>query len=231
MSSALLPDSCWSRPAAAAPVMPSRRSPVTASSSVLAQLLHRVDGLRGRRGSCPRRSRRRRAGRACSRTADGGDREKALPSLPSSPLHDRCDLGLVVGGQLLAVLAVEDDDGADGVVRRERVLLELRGLDRLVVAGQELGLVVGGLERRSQRDDQHHEDEPGEDDEPRTTGRDAPECTEHAPHGIGPVRHTCYRVTRRIRSSPGRGSARPSRLDVVTHSDPSGAGATDRSRP
>ena len=40
-----------------------------------------------------------------------------------------------------------------------------------------------------------------------------------------------YRVTRRIRSSPARGSVRPSRLEVVTHSDPSGARATERIRP
>ena len=40
-----------------------------------------------------------------------------------------------------------------------------------------------------------------------------------------------YSVTRRIRSSPGLGSVRPSRLEVVTHSDPSGARATERIRP
>ena len=34
-----------------------------------------------------------------------------------------------------------------------------------------------------------------------------------------------------MRSSPERGEPRPSRLDVVTHSEPSGARATERSRP
>ena len=84
----------------------------------------------------------------------------------------------------LAVLAVEDHDRADLAALREGFLLQVGGLDGLVVAGQELRLVLRGLEGRRQRDDQHGEDDPGGDDQPRTTGRDAPESTEHAAHGI-----------------------------------------------
>src|SRR5690349_772463 len=40
-----------------------------------------------------------------------------------------------------------------------------------------------------------------------------------------------YTTTRRTRSSPPRGEPRPSRFDVDTHSDPSGARTTVRIRP
>ena len=189
---------------------------------------------------------------------DAGERllQVAAAHLVADAVDHLLDLRLVVGGQLAAVLAVEDDDRADLAGGAERLVLEVEGLDRLVVVGQELGLVLGRLERRREADDGDGEDDPGGDDVPGAAGGEATERTEHASddigltlgegqggHRAGPAGQSgraraCVSgvdLARGIRSEdpvvPGRGSVRPSWLEVVTHSEPSGARATERIRP
>ena len=122
------------------------------------------------------------------RLGDGAleDRRQLVAERADDLLH----VGLVGRGQRLAVLAVEDHDRAGRGLLRERLLLQRRGLDRLVVAGQELRLVARGRQLRSRGDDDHRDDDPAEDDVPGMTCGQTAQGSEHGQNV------TRYRVAR-----------------------------------
>ena len=179
----------------------------------------------------------------CAVGADGHDLldEGLVAELRAELLGDPVDLGLVVLGERLAVLALEDDQRRRRRGAGELLLLDLGRLDRLVVVGQELRLLLGGLERRRQRDDGDREHHPRGDDEPGTTGRETTESCEHdrRPYRRSDVRMPPTFVLLREEDSatssglrPGAGPSRTSGLapvEVDPHQRP-GARLPVRSR-
>ncbi len=125
--------------------------------------------------------------RVLGRLVDGDRRQRVLAVLGGRLVADRDDLldvldllvgealddlrhgGLVGGRQRGAVVALEQGERGRREVRRERLLLQLRGLDGLVVLGEECGLVGLGRDLRGRDGDGDHRDDPRRDHPPGAT--------------------------------------------------------------
>ena len=99
-------------------------------------------------------------------------------------LGDGGHLGLVGLGQPAAVLAVEDHDRADLTALGKGFLLHGECLDGLVVLGQELRLVLRGLQGGGCQGDDHGGHDPGGDDPPASADDEPSESSEHGPNAI-----------------------------------------------
>ena len=140
---------------------------------------------------------------AVVRRRGGGRRAQVVVALGVELLGDGGHLGLVVLGQLAAVLPVEDHDRADLTALGEGFLLHGERLDGLVVAGQELRLVLRGLQGGGRHRDDHGGHDPGRDDPPAGADDESSQGSEHGPNATEPgVARGCWRGPRQCRA-PG----------------------------